>query len=249
MDFKKIKLGVVLLGLVLGLGAIINVNAATKPGSFTLGNQAPICDTNYPEGPAISLDWGSSVGATSYHVYRNGSYYISTATDSFFYNSANVIAGRTYTYYIQARNSSGYTNSNTISVYVPSNVCYSSPPPYSDFEIDFYQVDYGSVLLNTHKNITGDLIFGTENFPTLRNNSDSNLNISIQQDDMGLGISNVKYSVRIGNSSPWIYYNPYETVNLPLQALQTDSINFGILVNNFSPWIENYQGTLTINGI
>ena len=117
------------------------IPSPTKPGNFILSNEAPICDTNYPEGPAIRLNWNSANGATSYHVYRNGNYYIGTATDTTFYNNANVTAGQTYTYYIQARNASGSTNSNTVTVYVPSDIC--------DILPQLLEFDFTSKTINT----------------------------------------------------------------------------------------------------
>lgn len=117
-------------------------SSPAKPGNFTLSNETPICDTSYPEGPAIRLNWTGSSGATSYHVYRNGNYYIGTATDATFYNSANVTAMQTYTYYIQARNASGNTNSNSVTVYVSDGVCSgsSNEPKCSDSDggLDIY---------------------------------------------------------------------------------------------------------------
>jgi RHS repeat-associated protein len=100
---------------------------ATAPGSFTLSNNAPICDTNPPLGPAVRLNWTQSSGATSYDLYRNGSLYFSGVTGTTFYNNANLTAGQTYTYVARAISASGSTNSNTITVSIPSNICNANP--------------------------------------------------------------------------------------------------------------------------
>ena len=98
------------------------------PGSFSLSNQAPLCDTNAPVGPAVRLNWTASNNATSYDLHRNGALYAASITGTTFYNSANVVAGQTYTYFIRARNASGTRDSNTVNVTVPSNICLNSTP-------------------------------------------------------------------------------------------------------------------------
>jgi subtilisin-like proprotein convertase family protein len=104
----------------------------TPPGTFTLSNQSPVCDTNPPgPSPAVRLNWTPSSGATSYDVYRNGGLYSPGNTGTTFYNSANVTAGQTYTYFIRARNASGSRDSNTITVFIPSNICFSPPGPFT----------------------------------------------------------------------------------------------------------------------
>ncbi|MCF8128424.1 MAG: hypothetical protein K9N10_07910 [Deltaproteobacteria bacterium] len=105
---------------------------AVIPGTFNLSYETPVCDTNPPgPSPAVRLNWTSSSNATYYDVYRNGSLYSPSNTGNTFYNSANVTAGQTYSYYIKARNSSGSQNSNTVSVSIPSNICDSATKPGS----------------------------------------------------------------------------------------------------------------------
>jgi len=94
----------------------------SRPGSFTLSAQA-YCNTTPPVAPAVRLTWTSSSGATSYDLYRNGTLYSSNLTGTSFDNTANVVAGQTYTYYVVAKNSAGTTQSNTVTVPVPSNIC------------------------------------------------------------------------------------------------------------------------------
>lgn len=99
---------------------------SAPPGSFTLSNNAPVCDTVSPVGPAVRLNWTQSGGATSYDLYRNGSLSSAGITGTTFYNNLNLTAGQTYTYFVRARNSSGTTDSNQISVSIPSNICPTS---------------------------------------------------------------------------------------------------------------------------
>ena len=104
--------------------AFHNYNVSGPPGTFTLSNEPPVCDTQPPgPSPAVRLNWTTSSGATSYDVYRNGGLYSSGITGNTFYNSANVVAGQTYSYFIRANSSSGDTDSNTISVPIPSDIC------------------------------------------------------------------------------------------------------------------------------
>ena len=89
------------------------------PGALTLTNLAPVWDTNAPAAPAVTLNWGSSNGATSYEVYRGGVKIYPTSgtyTGTTLYNNAGLASGQTYTYYVIAKNAAGSTQSNTISV-------------------------------------------------------------------------------------------------------------------------------------
>ena len=103
-------------------------SGSQAPGNFSLSGHA-YCNTSPPAGAAVQLSWSSSSGATSYTLYRNGSQYASGITQTSYDNNANVNAGQSYTYFVRASNSSGSTDSNTITVSVPSNVCAGSQPP------------------------------------------------------------------------------------------------------------------------
>ena len=103
----------------------ITTPTPTPPGAFTLTAQSPVCDST----PAVRINWTVSNGETSYAVYRNGSLYVNVLpTDQTFYNSANVIAGQSYSYYVRATNAAGSTNSNTVTVTIPANICTTSLP-------------------------------------------------------------------------------------------------------------------------
>ena len=86
------------------------------PGSFTL-TATPACSGTSPQ---IRLNWAVSSGAQTYDVYRNGSLYYSDLTGNQFINTL-VTAGTSYTYYVKAKNSTGSTNSNTVSATAPRN--------------------------------------------------------------------------------------------------------------------------------
>lgn len=100
------------------------VDGEAPPGAFTLSNEAPVCDTNPPgPSPAVRLNWTPSSGATSYALYRDGALYASGITGTTYYNSANLTAGQSYSYFVRAQNSAASTDSNTIIVSIPSNIC------------------------------------------------------------------------------------------------------------------------------
>src|SRR5205807_10308338 len=69
--------------------------------------------------------------ATTSTVYRNCSYYLAPhhSTLHSFPTRRSSDLGTTYTYFIRATNSSGSTDSNAVSVLVPSNVCSSVSVP------------------------------------------------------------------------------------------------------------------------
>src|ERR1019366_1444702 len=104
---------------------------ATAPGSFTLSNLAPVCDQTPPAGPAVTLNWTQSAGATSYDLYRNGALYTSGLTGLTFYNNVGLVAGQSYTYFVRARDYSGATDSQTITVSIPTNVCGTVPGSFT----------------------------------------------------------------------------------------------------------------------
>lgn len=84
------------------------------PGPFTLFQPSADCPN---KNPAIHLDWSDSAGAIRYDLYRNGFFYINTATDSFFLNNANVNFGTNHTYFARAVGSTGLTtDSNSVPI-------------------------------------------------------------------------------------------------------------------------------------
>lgn len=125
------------------------------------------------------------------------------------------------------------------------------------FEVDFNAVNYGSVKLNTHKIINGDLTWNTptatSNPATVRNIGNTRLQMSVWQDDMGLGKTgvdwNVKYDGRVGSSAAWAYYWPQTTtwLNNELNLSEMNEMDFSIDIYKFPPDMNrNFTGTLIL---
>jgi len=126
------------------------------------------------------------------------------------------------------------------------------------FESDFSKLNYGSVSLNSKKTIEGDLIWDEplgENNPTIRNVGNTRLQMTILQNDMGLGKTeenwNIRYETKVGQESLWQNYWPKETALLKqiLNISKTDQINFSIEVLNFPvDDTADYFGKMVLKG-
>lgn len=135
--------------------------------------------------------------------------------------------------------------------------------PLTKYEVDFTSVNYGDVMLNTHKKISGDRTFSTANNPTVRNLGNTRLQMRVAQDDMDLGKSsdqwNVKYDARVGNyEGDWSYYNPfkyksdpkspasgdYKTLQEILDLSETEEMDFSILITKWPNANTSYTGTI-----
>ena len=104
----------------------VAVTGGTTPGPFTLNGLA-YCDTSEGSSTgAVSLSWTNSSGVTSYRVYRDGSPIFTDLAPSqtTFLNNNIDYAGQTHSYFVRATNSAGTTDSNTVTVSVPSNICH-----------------------------------------------------------------------------------------------------------------------------
>jgi hypothetical protein len=89
------------------------------PGTFTFVSATPGCDGNSPN---VTLTWTASARATSYNIYRNGNIYAQGVTGLTYENvGANVVAGTTYSYFIQAVNSVGAVQTGTLSATAPTS--------------------------------------------------------------------------------------------------------------------------------
>lgn len=98
----------------------------SAPGPFTVAAAGPSCTGRGP-GPTVTLGWSLSANASAYDIYRNGSLIAPNVAGTAYSDSgANVLAGQTYQYFIQAKNSVGTTGSNTLPVSIPANICQSS---------------------------------------------------------------------------------------------------------------------------
>ncbi|WP_169703237.1 PA14 domain-containing protein [Candidatus Kuenenia stuttgartensis] len=98
-------------------------SSGSVPGSITDLTATPECDGTASQ---VRLNWSAASNATSYDVYRNGSLYYSGVSGTQFINSSNITTGMSYSYYVQAKNSYGFTNSNTVSA--TAITCVSNMP-------------------------------------------------------------------------------------------------------------------------
>lgn len=100
-----------------------DVHAATQ--SFVLNIVEVKCDFEYPAGPAVRLDWPDISGTYKYNVYRDNVFYNNTMTDSYFYNSINLVAGHSYTYRVEVLDVNGVVIavSNTVTAEIPTDIC------------------------------------------------------------------------------------------------------------------------------
>lgn len=129
--------------------------------------------------------------------------------------------------------------------------------PVTAFEIDFGNVDYGTVSQNSQSCSIGDNIW--ENAPggkmSFRNVGNTRLDINVWQDDMGLGKNqagdyNATYKARLGkDENSWLGYFPYQTLTIKetLEVSQTSNLDFCVNVLDFpSDESNNYTGKLEL---
>lgn len=131
--------------------------------------------------------------------------------------------------------------------------------PLTAFETDFNQVNYGTVKLNTHKIINGDLTWDTINQgkSSVRNVGNTRLAMKVVQDDMGLGMTDSKYNVqydgRVGSDATFVNYAPYvnKQLNGELDLSELDEMDFSIEIYKFPPesGSPSYTGTMTLSAI
>ncbi len=129
--------------------------------------------------------------------------------------------------------------------------------PLTAYEVDFTSVNYGNVRLNTHKIISGNLLWEPANstMPTVRNVGNTRLSMKVMQDDMGLGLTdsvyNVKYDGRVGSNASFVNYVPFQTKTLPdpLDLSEMDEMDFSIDISKFPPTHvgTSYTGTMTLS--
>ena len=128
--------------------------------------------------------------------------------------------------------------------------------PITAFEVDFTNVAYGDVKLNTHKIINGNLLWEPANstHPTVRNVGNTRLQMSVWQDDMGLGRTgedwNVRWDARVGSDASFLVYDPeVETWILDeLDLSEMNEMDFSIDVFKFPPTHtgDDYTGNMVL---
>lgn len=131
--------------------------------------------------------------------------------------------------------------------------------PLTAFQTDFTKVVYGTVKLNTHKIINGDLTWDAPDTgkASVRNIGNTRLSVKVMQDDMGLGQTdgkwNVKYDGRVGSDAVFKNYDPNALTKLndPLNLSETDEMDFSIDINKFPPTHTGagYTGTMTLSAV
>ncbi|WP_298666361.1 hypothetical protein [uncultured Methanofollis sp.] len=104
--------------------------------------------------------------------------------------------------------------------------------PTASFEIDFAEVDYGTIELKDETWVEGDAEFGTAQKPTVRNTGNVPVCITITQNSMGLHGS-VSYMAKIGNNETVVTFEPGEEVILPdvLSVTETAPLSLAITIS------------------
>ena len=132
--------------------------------------------------------------------------------------------------------------------------------PLTAFEVDFSNVNYGTVKIDTAKFISGDLYFdeqGNSDKPTVRNVGNTRLQMKVKQDDMGLGKTengseewNVKYDARVGSNATPRIYEPYNWAYLDdyLGLSCTDEMDFSIRISKF-PEDQRWSGDMWLGAV
>lgn len=119
------------------------------------------------------------------------------------------------------------------------------------FETDFSAVNYGDVKLNTLKTVYGDLAWG--GLPSVRNTGNTRVNIKVQQDDMGLGMTdgkwNVKWDARVGADGTFKSFSPNYTATLSnsLNLGETDQMDFSALISRFPANGKTFSGKMVLS--
>jgi len=126
--------------------------------------------------------------------------------------------------------------------------------PWTLYEVDFSDVDYGTVLLNNEKKVIADDDFTTPNRPTVRNIGNTRLYLGVVQNDMGMGttddVYNVSYRARVGNDeNNWQAYYPEEHVWLEdvLDLSEEEKVDFAVTVTKFPNSSERWIGSMTLD--
>lgn len=126
------------------------------------------------------------------------------------------------------------------------------------FEIDFDNIEYGSMRLNTPKVLAGNETFSAnDGRPTLRNIGNTRLEIAIKQNDMGLGKSetgwNLTYQARVGQDAILTNYWPeaWTTLANSMNLGQTSQFDLAVEVLKFPEAAAegHYAGRLSLNAV
>ena len=98
----------------------------STPGTFVLSYDPPTWDSS-ASGPKVTLRWTNSQTAVVYTLYRNGAIVpITGGAVSPHSDSSGLAGGGTYSYFIRAWNAQGTTDSNTVTVTMPTGTAGTS---------------------------------------------------------------------------------------------------------------------------
>ncbi|MEO8617674.1 MAG: hypothetical protein ABI600_21275, partial [Luteolibacter sp.] len=96
-----------------------NVTPGGAPGGFVLSYEIPALPSGSTT-PSALLRWTPSQDAGGYRIYRNGVIVAgSGGAVSPYVDAQGLTSGGTYTYFVQATNSEGITNSNSVTITMP----------------------------------------------------------------------------------------------------------------------------------
>ena len=119
--------------------------------------------------------------------------------------------------------------------------------------VDFNMVNYGTITVCTEKWIGGDKDMTTPNKPTIRNIGNTYLQVTILEDDMGLGMTgdvwNVHWDARLGAAGTDVYFDPFVMAILPevLPQCTPEKLDFSIHVEKATA--GKYTGKLEMGTI
>lgn len=89
-------------------------------GEFTSPLKAiPEWDSSSAAGPGIRLTWGATLGAESYEVFRDRGL-IAKVKSTVFFNNSGLASGKSYAYFVRAKNSASSRDSNPVTAVAPN---------------------------------------------------------------------------------------------------------------------------------
>lgn len=136
---------------------VIAITVVGIPGMVVF-DEAPLlnCESTIPSGPSVRLSWAATARAQTYDVFRgSGELIASNLSETTFTDMRGLTAGGTYTYRVVAKNPSGNgPPSESVSVQIPQNICFSKPVTISFDTITGATTQGGTVTVPV---LAGDL--------------------------------------------------------------------------------------------
>ena len=103
----------------------INITTCVTPPPPPVLSASTFCSSNKG---AVHLSWTGSAGA-SYTIYRNGQLYAGPTPNTTYDDTS--VSAQQYTYYVHAANNGGGSDSNSVTIAVPSDACPPAAPALS----------------------------------------------------------------------------------------------------------------------